>query len=326
MAITLVSYLTCALGFISPITARYLQVQDILAECPTTRSCTAVSGDTCATIARAHGVPRGSLIALNDIRADCTNLRVGQVLCIPEACELYPVAEEASCIEIAKDNDISVEDLLLWNSFLTRECTTLQTGDEVCIAAPELQPTTTSSAATTTSIEKRDYATEIVDPPGPVPRGTTKKCGQYYEVQSGDYCDSIADRFSVDFQLFRDINPAINDDCSNLVPGLFYCVSPTRDWNETTTTTTTPSYATAPAPTSSGTTSACFEWYVAQRGDTCFKIASLFGITVEDIRALNPSLKEDCSNLRPNLAYCIDGEPAERMSIGWVLAEPTQNA
>lgn len=161
-------------------------------------------------------------------------------------------------MDIAAANSLSVQELLEWNTYINPECTNLQAGDEVCVAPPSPSPTTTFVASPTT-LQKRGYATSIVEPPGPVPRGTTKNCGLYYEVKPGDFCDSIADRFSIDYQLFRDINPAIDPECTNLVPGLYYCVSPTRDWNQTTTTISTSTYASAPAPTTSGTTSNCYE-------------------------------------------------------------------
>lgn len=166
---------------------------------------------------------------------------------------------EASCVQVAEDNNISLNDLFLWNSFLNPACTNLLAGDEVCISSPQVQPTPTTLATTTTPIQKRDYATETAKVPGPLPFGTTRKCGRYYEVQRGDYCDSIADRFSIDYQLFKDINPNINLACTNLVPGLYYCVSPTRDWNQTATTTSTTIYPTPPAPTTSGATSNCYQ-------------------------------------------------------------------
>ncbi|KAL4946596.1 hypothetical protein BDV06DRAFT_218311 [Aspergillus oleicola] len=282
-----------------------------LDECVTSRTYTAVSGDTCAGIARAHGVPRGSLVFINNIRPDCGDLRVGQVLCLPASCQLYPVYIGSSCLEIAEDNEITVDDLFEWNQFLDIDCTNLLAGDQVCVAEPEALPTATPPVTTITASATKTsagYATATVEPPGSVPRGTTRNCGEYYQVRRGDYCDTIADRFSIDLQLFEDINPSINDECTNLVPGLYYCVLPTRDWNATTTATITATYTTAPAPTTSGTTDQCYEWYVVRPGDTCDLISASYGISVADIRLWNPSVNLECSNLRSGRAYCVHGE------------------
>ncbi|KAL5342188.1 hypothetical protein BJX70DRAFT_337961 [Aspergillus crustosus] len=291
--------------------ARYLERGQALEDCITNSTYTVVKGDNCAKIAKAHSVPRGALISLNGIRPECANLRVGDVLCLPESCQLYAVDLGASCTDIIETNNIRIADLFEWNAYLDPECTNLIAGDQVCVAKPGVLPSpspTPTPPVSPTAVKTTGYATATIPPPGPVPHGTTRKCGQYYQVKSGDYCDSIADRYSIDLVLFQQINPAINTDCSNLVPGLYYCVSPTVDWNQTTTTTQGSTYTPAPAPTPSGTTPQCYEWYVVHTGDTCNRIGSIYGISLQDLRIWNPSLKEDCSNLRPGVAYCIHGE------------------
>ncbi|KAL4876345.1 hypothetical protein BJY04DRAFT_143001 [Aspergillus karnatakaensis] len=311
--------------------ARYLQADATLADCVRNTTYTVSSGDNCAKIASAHNVPRGALIAINGLRPECANLRIGQVLCLPEACQLYPVELGASCNDIIGANNLDIEQLFEWNAYLDAECTNLVAGDQVCVGAPgALQPTPAPTPTPTpdpTGSRTTGYATATVAPPGPVPRGTTKSCGQYYQVRSGDFCDSISDRFSIDLDLFHQINPAINTECTNLVPGLFYCVNPTEDWNQTTTTTQIATYTTAPGPTPSGTTPECYEWYVVRSGDTCNQIGSIYGISIEDFRVWNPSLRADCSNLRPGIAYCIRGEfPTPTPAGNWILLKATDTA
>ena len=84
--------------------------------------------------------------------------------------------------------------------------------------------------------------------------GTTTHCGKYYEVVSGDDCHLITLSQMIALSLFQSVNPAVNKDCTNLVPGLYYCVEPTADWNDTdsSTGTTTSSFVTPPAPTPTG--------------------------------------------------------------------------
>ncbi|GFF82980.1 autolysin [Aspergillus lentulus] len=89
----------------------------------------------------------------------------------------------------------------------------------------------------------------------------------------------ISLNFTITVSIFEAINPQTDAGCSNLSPGLYYCVLPTADWNQTTTTTMS-SYHTAPAPTPSGTIANCYEWYVVQSGDYCAKIESVYGITM----------------------------------------------
>ncbi|GFF48500.1 autolysin [Aspergillus lentulus] len=178
----------------------------------------------------------------------------------------------------------------------------LTSGFRSVLASPALWAGTTIPGATVTKTGV--HATETVAPPGPVAFGTTPKCGKCYQVNKGDYCQLIALNFTITVSLFEAINPQIDAGCSNLSPGLYYCVLPTADWNQTTTTTTS-SYQTAPAPAPSGTTGNCYEWYVVQSGDYCAKIESVYGITMAQLQQWNPDLKDDCSNLQLNDAYCV---------------------
>lgn len=83
--------------------------------------------------------------------------------------------------------------------------------------------------------------------------GTTTHCGKYYKVQTGDDCQVVALNNTIVLSLFQQINPDINAGCTNLVPGLYYCVEPTADWNNTSPSSSiTSSLVTAPAPTPSG--------------------------------------------------------------------------
>ncbi|KAH8432787.1 LysM peptidoglycan-binding domain-containing protein [Aspergillus melleus] len=107
------------------------------------------------------------------------------------------------------------------------------------------------------------------------------------------------------------MNPDLNADCTNLISGLYYCTLPTADWNKpstTLTTTTTSVYVSAPAPTASGTTPNCYEWYVVLQGDYCAKLQSQFGITMAQLQQWNPELNRSCTNLLTGYAYCVHGE------------------
>ncbi|KAL3471153.1 hypothetical protein BJX99DRAFT_32306 [Aspergillus californicus] len=316
--------LTSILLVAFPASAGYLQETSSLADCASNKFHYVASGDNCANIARRNSVPRASLTALNALRPDCGGLKIGQELCLPEPCLLYDVYSGTTCLDIAQANNININQVFEWNAYLNPQCTNLVPGEQVCVGKPGVLPGTTT-VIVPRAVETTGYATATVAPPGPLPHGTTQKCGEFYQVQSGDFCELITDKFSIEPDLFQAINPSINPDCTNLVPGLFYCVFPTQDWNSTTTTTAGSTYLTAPAPTPSGTTNHCYEWYVVRSGDSCLRISSEYGITVDDMRLWNPSLRDDCSNLRPGHAYCIHGDPLTT-SVSWVAAEPTVDA
>tara|TARA_R110002060_G_scaffold52198_12_gene63132 strand:- start:105 stop:569 length:465 start_codon:yes stop_codon:yes gene_type:complete len=114
---------------------------------------------------------------------------------------------------------------------------------------------------------------------------STTQCGKYYTVVTGNDCSLIVVNNTITLSLFEAINPSINANCTNLVPGLAYCVSPTADWNSTSTTTTTSGYVSPPDPTPTGTTSYCYVWHAIVANDNCALLESGTG-----------SLSQNCSN------------------------------
>lgn len=54
--------------------------------------------------------------------------------------------------------------------------------------------------------------------------GVTTNCAEYYTVQDGDYCYSIAQNFSTTFEVLQTLNTQLDATCSNLWKGYDYCV------------------------------------------------------------------------------------------------------
>ncbi|KAJ5113891.1 carbohydrate-binding module family 50 protein [Penicillium angulare] len=263
---------------------------------------TVVSGDNCEVIAENYGVSTGTLIAINDLYVDCTNLGIGQVLCIPPSCTTYVVEGGDTCNKIANSTSTSFQQLVAWNPALGSYCTNLLSGENICVSPPGgVQNLTTIAGATAT--QTGIYATTTASRPNPVATGTTLDCGKYYQVSSGDNCQLISLNQTISLDLFEEINPDIDSACSNLELGVYYCILPTEDWNATVTST----IVTAPTTTPVGTTSDCYQFYVIQSGDYCSLIGSEFDITMAQLQLWNPALLSDCSNLALGEAYCING-------------------
>ncbi|TPX08542.1 uncharacterized protein E0L32_010029 [Thyridium curvatum] len=291
-----------------------------VAECVTGKSYTVVGGDDCGKIASANKVPRGALLAVNNVLPDCSDLQIGQQLCLPNPCTLYNVQSGDTCGAITSSQNLTLTQLLSWNAFISPACTNLIAGDSLCVSQPGVVYTGTAipdATATQTGV----YATATVAPPGPVPHGTTAQCGKYYGVKTGDYCQLIAINNTISVDLFEAINPSIDTGCTNLVPGFYYCVFPVLGWNETTSTTST--YVTPPAPTPSGTTGNCYEWHIVVSGDDCSKIEAEYGVSIDQLRQWNPQLKSDCSNLLLDDAYCVHGDAATATSTYVTPPAPT---
>lgn len=293
---------------------------------------TVVSGDTCEAIAHANNVATGTLITINQLQPGCNDIDIGQSLCLPQTCTTYTIASGDTCVSIASAAGISVLNLLSWNPTINSACTNLLADYDVCVSIPGGAIWNGTTIAGVTPTATGLYATTTVAPAGPTASGTTPDCGKYYEVVTGNICQLVALNNSISVDLFEDINPSVDEGCDNLIPGLYYCVFPTADWNTTSSgenSTDTSTTVSAPAPTAtgqshssesspkvnmltyqilmSGTTKTCYEWYVVQSGDSCYIIEQSTGVTMDQLLEWNPALDAACDNLLLGDAYCVSG-------------------
>lgn len=192
------------------------------------------SGDSCDSIATAKGVSTFSVIKAGSTDPDCTTLQAGQKLCLPDSCTLYRVQVDDTCEDIlASVNGLRPNDLLTWNPSINPLCTNIDImyGQLICVSPPGR-----TLAQVTSVITAQPTTTEA--PPTAVPRPanakaeSNSKCAAWYEVQDGDYCQSIAIRQSISLRDFFFLNPSIdNPDCLNLWLKTSYCVRAVGDIN-----------------------------------------------------------------------------------------------
>ncbi|KAF7291222.1 hypothetical protein MIND_01265700 [Mycena indigotica] len=107
-------------------------------------SYTVVSGDNCWAIEQRTGVSDATLRSLNpSINSGCTNLQVGQVLCLssggstpPGNCgNSYTVVSGDSCWAIEQRTGISDATLHSLNPSINSGCTNLQVGQILCLGS-----------------------------------------------------------------------------------------------------------------------------------------------------------------------------------------------
>jgi LysM repeat protein len=140
---------------------------------------TAVSGDNVQLIASKNSVATGTLLAINQLFPDGSDLEAGQVLCLPFTCQTHTVVTNDTCSQIATAAGIALQSFFGYNPTINVYCTNLILGQSVCASPPGgLYNATTiaGSIPTQTAI----YATTTVAPPGPTADGTTVNCGKYY--------------------------------------------------------------------------------------------------------------------------------------------------
>ncbi|KAL2867431.1 LysM peptidoglycan-binding domain-containing protein [Aspergillus lucknowensis] len=80
----------------------------------------------------------------------------------------------------------------------------------------------------------------------------------------------------------------------------------TADSAPTTTSDPEPPAPTSPVPLYPSANPACKKYYTVEAGDYCLKVESEIGVSVAQLRELNPGLKEDCTNLWLGYQYCIE--------------------
>ncbi|KAF9002288.1 hypothetical protein BDQ17DRAFT_1280576 [Cyathus striatus] len=115
------------------------QAQTLPATC--TRNYTVVAHDFCDLISAKEGVSSFQLASVNAgiINADCSNLFVGEVLCLGlegQDCTQVSVVQPTgdSCFSIATDAGISVDTLIANNPNVNADCTNIHPGEVLCVA------------------------------------------------------------------------------------------------------------------------------------------------------------------------------------------------
>jgi LysM repeat protein len=110
--------------------------------------------------------------------------------------------------------------------------------------------------------------------PATAPVAAAADCGASYTVKKGDYLTAIAKTCGTTVDSILQLNPTIKN-ASLIYPGQVLKMTGT----------VTPTPTTTVTPVPSGST------YTVVRGDTLFLISKKFGTTINDLLALNPSIK-----------------------------------
>ena len=129
-----------------------------------------------------------------------------------------------------------------------------------------------------------------------------------YLVLDSDTCDSIHDKFSnvsvAQFESFN--NLTVNSDCTNLIPGARYCISPPPAYSvKSTAITYASSSQPAPPNEAANSTHDCGMWYTAKVGDTGLEVTHNFTLPINIFGLMNPSVGPTVQ-LVAGAAYCVE--------------------
>ncbi|KAL3427963.1 LysM domain-containing protein [Phlyctema vagabunda] len=191
----------------------------------------------------------------------------------------YTVVESATCGSIQIDFDITLEEFLALNRDLHLDCDNLQVGLAYCV------------------LGQIEVCSGCPPCEGCPPLPSTSSVA-ILPSQSG-FVPPIRPSVS--------ITGSIPSEPSILSEASISVVQPTGSF---TSAVPAPSCSSVipPAPPAAGTTDCCTEYWIPEQGDPCANIEVAFGITLEELRALNPAIDSFCNNIIPGVAYCIEGE------------------
>lgn len=298
------------------------------------------SGDTCYSISKSQQIGTGWLLTDNNLNAYCADFPTSGTLCLINTCKTTTVKQNDTCTAIAQANNVTVPQLKAWNLVINAGCNNINNlnGSEICINAPGTPynaPTGSTTLAPITPTTVAPAPTDVAD-------GTNPKCGQYYHVEQGDYCNLIVIKFGISLDDFIFLNPAINSNCTNLFAEESYCVAPVGDINTysgrpgytsaaVTAITGTQVYSALPTATyvpapfnnsrnlAEGTRSDCVSYFdgdnyqslqalnITTYNSVCDFVADLYLVTAVDLAFWNPSLGNsslpNCT-FQAGLSYC----------------------
>ncbi|KAF9065951.1 hypothetical protein BDP27DRAFT_1269098 [Rhodocollybia butyracea] len=149
---------------------------------------TVVQGDNCVALAAKFNVTDAALLAANPaVNSDCSNLFVGEQLCIPSVCQAtYTVALGDNCVAIAAKFNVSDASLLTANPAVDEFCDNLSVGEQLCIPEPPIG------------------------------------CVGQYTIVAGDTCTEISNKFEITLAQLEAANAEIA--CDNLQVGEVVCI------------------------------------------------------------------------------------------------------
>lgn len=198
------------------------------------------SGDSCASIARDHGISQTQFVNWNEGVGGtaCTGLWLDTYVCIsiightptptdpgngietPEPfqtgmvgnCDAFHLVKTGeTCATIAQGNGISVSQLTNWNKDFGSECRGMWANTYACVSIVGHTPTPTDPG-------------NGIETPLPIQSGMTKSCDKFHFVKTNQGCAAIVSQYGITLANFYKWNPAVGSDCRGMWSNTYACV------------------------------------------------------------------------------------------------------
>ncbi|KAF5000825.1 hypothetical protein FGRMN_1433 [Fusarium graminum] len=207
-----------------------------------------------------------------------------------ETCTAFYKAKKGdTCAKIVAENGtFGFDDFFKWNPAVEKDCSGIWADTWYCVGVPGTPtdiPTKTTTTATATK------ATGSVKP-SVTQEGLIQSCISFHQAAKGETCAKIVSNFGTfDFDTFFKWNPAVNEDCSGIWAGYYYCVGVPG------------------TPTAKPTATHKAETHLPQLGGTFL--------------TWNPAVEADCSGLWVGYWVCV-GVEGYKPSTTTAKATPTK--
>ncbi|KAB8214021.1 hypothetical protein BDV33DRAFT_209667 [Aspergillus novoparasiticus] len=230
---------------------------------------------------------------------------------------------------------VSLEQILIWNPSLSYNISnptacSLEKGYRYCVIPPGTLTnhtatlTSASTVTTTATGTEPDYyvcvgvdsdissvtatptsTSSIVVTPTPVQPRIVPSCDEFYFVQPGDECGTLAKSHGIALGDFHTWNPAVKNDCGGLQANVYVRVGVSSSNITPSPSKSTGSALSTPTPTQAGMTGSCGSFYYVKPNDGCWDIAHNYSIELQDFYSWNPAVGDNCQGLQANVYVCV---------------------
>ena len=138
-----------------------------------------------------------------------------------------------------------------------------------------------------------------------------KNCNKFHLRKDGEFCQDIAELYSISVEDFYRFNPGVGSTCGKLWKDAYVCVGTLNPSTPTLSQTTSPTQTKpsngieTPKPIQPGMTPNCKKFYMRKEDEFCADIASVNSISLEDFYRWNSGLGSDCTKLWVKSYVCV---------------------
>jgi LysM repeat protein len=182
----------------------------------------------------------------------------------------------------------------------------------ICLAQAATAKSIPRQYKNETTPQKQPVKLTGLSPKLPVHKDTSKYCSYWYDNDGSLACQDILEPFLITLEQLLRWNPGLGPGCSNFLTGWSYCVEAmdepviTNAPSKTTPGGSSPTKGIqTPTPTQPDMVNNCDAFAFVESGMSCNSLLSKNGITLKQLVAWNPSVKDDCSGLWSNVWVCV---------------------